>query len=54
MEVASRVEQRIGCMDEGLGLTHRQHIEIGEYVAQMLLRHGGSDRARGTATHGND
>src|ERR1019366_9116234 len=43
-DLAMRVEQALLRLDEGLGLAERRRVEIGEDVAQMLLRHRRADR----------
>ena len=45
------VEQAFLGLHEGLGLADRRHVEVGEDVAQVLLRHGGADGADRDADH---
>ncbi len=39
------VEEAVFCLHEGLRLAERGHVEVGQDVAQVLLRERGADRA---------
>src|SRR5690606_30298851 len=43
VQVSVRPVQGVVGVDEGFGLTHGRHVEVGQHIAQMLLRQGGTD-----------
>ena len=49
--VSSRVKQSVLCLEEGLGLAQRRYVQIRQYIAQMLLRKGGTGGTHRNAQH---